>query len=1030
MHFFSVSKTVIQPLIHHRLRIILLISFFYALPAIAQITTTGNLTAQQLLSNIMGKGYAVSNAKLTCPTGASGSFVSTTSNIGLGQGIVLTTGGIANVNGPNDDPAATEDHATAGDKDLENLIKTGTTTVTTMDACVLEGDLVPSCDLFKIRYVFASEEYPQFVGTPYNDVFAFFISGPGITGVTNLATVPGTTTPVAINNVNANTNSQYFVDNDNGTTVEYNAFTTPLTASIKVVPCQTYHLKMAIADVMDGRYDSGVFIEAGSIDCPTPDIIAPPVCANAASVDLCAPSGYNYQWPPGQPNATGPLDQQCLKVNNPKAGDTYTVNLTASGGGCPFVCKITLKGSDFSVRDTTVCPGVPKFPLTLIPLTTGKYDFKWEPATNLSCTNCQTPIFDPLSSQTYTVTMSDKDVTNCNRVKIVKVTVGSSFSITATGTEICEGEQGTITANGADSYVWQPGNLTGPSIQVTPASDQTYTVTGSVANANCPGVSTATVLVKVNAKPVVNATDVTTCAITPVKLTGSVSGGGSSSTWVGGSGTFSPDRNTPDAMYTPSLAEVAAGTAVLTLESDDPAGPCVKATKQITVAITPAPIPLAGPDQVICAGNTVQLDGGFNGSATVGMWSGGKGTYAPNNLDPKAVYTPTTAEEAAGIIRLIFTASDPSATCPRISDTMYVRYDQKPVVSAGDPTGVCDGTAIKLNGMISGGASGATWTGGQGTYTPNNADLKATYQPSASEVAAGKVTLLLISNTNGTCPIDSAEVTHLIHPNPIVKFSADVPKACPQHCVTFLDSTTAGNTAITTWEWDFGNGKTGTGKNPAKVCYPVPGPYTVSLKATSDKKCVSSVTKVGMIETYKNPVAHFIADPNPASVFDPVIHFYDQSLNDVNQWMWDFGDGQTASPDKKNPVHRYPGENGETYRVKLLVINIHGCKDSTEMPVEIKDFYAFYIPNAFTPDANLVNDTFRGQGVGIAEFNMWIFDRWGNMIFEANDINKGWDGTVKGGSEVAMQDVYVWKVKIKDIFGKKHNYTGTATLVK
>jgi hypothetical protein len=276
MHFFSVhNRNTI--LIHGAWKILLLVSFLYALPASAQITTTGGLTAQELLSNIMGKGYSVSNAKLTCPTDASGSFESTTSNIGLGKGIILTTGSVNTVNGPNNSNNKTTDHGAQGDKDLDGIGKDDTE-----DACVLEGDLVPSCDLFKIRYVFASEEYPDYVGTEYNDVFAFFISGPGITGVKNIAIVPGTTaTAVTINNVNSNKNSQYYVDNDNGQTVEYNGFTTPLTASIKVVPCQTYHLKMAIADVGDGRYDSGVFIEAGSIDCPAPDINVPPVCANA-----------------------------------------------------------------------------------------------------------------------------------------------------------------------------------------------------------------------------------------------------------------------------------------------------------------------------------------------------------------------------------------------------------------------------------------------------------------------------------------------------------------------------------------------------------------------------------------------------------------------------------------------------------------------------------------------------------------------------------------------------------------------------
>lgn len=1025
MHHFSFLKNLRQGVIHYCLGIIFMSSIFYALPSSAQITTTGSLTGDQLVTSIMGKGYAVSNAKLTCPNGASGSFVSTTSNIGLGQGIILTTGNLDNVKGPNNQGAATGDNGAPGDDDLDKLDGSSTE-----DACVLECDLVPSCDMFKIRYVFASEEYPQYVGSDFNDVFAFFISGPGITGTANIATVPGTTTPVAINNVNANINSQYFVNNANGQTIQYNGFTTPLTASIKVIPCETYHLKMAIADVQDGQYDSGVFIESGSIDCPTAEIVSPPVCANAASVDLCAPGGYKYQWPAGQPGATGPLDQQCLKVNNPKAGDVYTVNLTALGGGCPSVSKITLKGSDFSVRDTSVCPGAAKFPIKITPLTTGKYDFKWEPATNLSCSDCQTPIFDPQSTQTYTITMSDKDVSNCNRVKTVTVNVGSSFTITVSGTEICEGETATLSAMGADTYVWQPGNLTGEAVQVTPTTNTTYTVTGSKPNANCPGSPIATALVVVNKKPIVDATDVTTCAGTAVKLTGSIGGGATTGTWTGGGGTFIPDRNTPDALYTPSAAEAAAGTAVLTLESDDPQGPCVKASKQLTVTVVPAPIPLAGPDQVLCEGSAVQLDASFGGSASVGMWTGGKGTFTPGPLDPKAVYTPTKAEESSGKVVLIFTASDPTATCPRVSDSMEVRFDKKAVVSAGDPTSVCATAAIKLNGAVLGGSNAAFWIGGAGTYTPGNTDPKAIYQPTAAEIAAGKVTLIIISNTNGVCPVDSAEVTHLIHPNPIVQFAVDKPKDCIPHCVTFTDSTTAGNTAIATWEWDFGNGKTGKGKLPPQICYDKPGTYTVKLKATSDKKCVSSETKVGMIETYKNPVAQFTADPNPASVFDPVIHFYDQSTTDIKQWMWDFGDGQTSSPDKKNPSHRYSAEEGETYMVKLLVVDGNGCKDSTGMPVEVKAFFAFYMPNAFTPDENGVNDKFRGRGVGIAEYNLWIFDRWGNLIFETNDIEKGWDGTIKNRGEIAMQDVYVWRVKIKDIFGKKHAYTGTATLVK
>lgn len=991
----------------------------------SQINTTASNNASLLVQSIMGKGYTVTNPVLTCPTGASGTFVSTTSNIGLGQGIVLTTGSINNVNGPNDNPSAATENGGAGDAQLDGL-----SAGKTMDACALEFDLVPSCDELNINYVFASEEYPQFVGSTYNDIFAFFISGPGITGTVNIATIPNTNTPVTINNVNGNTNSQYYVNNDNGKTVQYNGFTKPLTASIKVIPCSSYHLKMAIADVGDESYDSGVFIEAGSINCIAPEIASPPVCANEASISLCAPAGYTYDWPAGQPGAVPPLNQQCLTVNGPKAGDVYTVNLTPSGGGCPSISKITLKGSDFVVKDTFVCAGAPDLPLKATPLTTGNYEFKWEPATNLSCSNCPDPVFNPLSTQTYTITMSDKDVSNCNRVKTLTVTVGTSFSITATDAEICEGETATLTASGADSYVWQPGNLTGSTINVSPTSTTTYTITGTKANATCPGKPVTTATVAVGQKVNVTVKDLTLCMGTPAQLNGTITGGTTKGTWAGGTGTFSPDRNTINAIYTPSASEINAGTVTLTLESEDPPGPCVMNSKPLVITIVPAPIADAGADQVICSGNTVKLNGAIGGSATVGLWKGGQGTFAPDITDPKAVYTPTKAEEMAKKISLIYTTSDPSTTCPRVSDTMVVTIDPKPIVSAGDSIAICEGMPIQLNGFVGGGADEGTWSGGSGTYTKNNKDLKAVYQPTPAEIAAGKVTFILTSNTTGVCPAATAQITHTIHSNPVVNYSVDHPKACAPHCVNFYDSTTAGNTPIVKWEWDFGNGKKSSSKNPVQVCYEQAGTYNITLKATSDKNCSSTLVNEKMIEVYRNPLAQFTADPNPASVFDPTIHFYDHSTTEIESWFWDFGDGAFSSPDKMNPTHVYPKGYTGSYEVKLVVMNINGCKDSTHMPVEIKPYYAFFAPNAFTPDGNGVNDTFLTSGVGIDQFQLWIFDRWGNLIFESADIKTGWDGTVKNSSETSLQDVFVWKAKIKDIFGKTHNYTGTVNIVK
>lgn len=928
--------------------------------------------------------------------------------------------------GPNNDPGISFANGGGADAELTNL-----SGFPTNDACSIEFDLVPACDSLKIKYVFASEEYPEYVNQTFNDIFAFFISGPGITGTVNIATVPGTTTSVSINSINANSNSKYFVDNANGTSIQYDGFTTPLTAAAKVIPCKQYHLRMAIADAFDRVWDSGVFIESGSINCNAPEIISPPACANAPTISLCAPAGYTYDWPAGQPGAVPPLNQQCLTVNSPKAGDVYTVNLTAIGGGCPSVSKITLKGSDFVVRDTFACIGDAKFPLIVKPLTTGTYDFKWEPATNLSCTNCQNPVFDPQSTQTYTVTMSDKNVVNCNRVKEVKVTVGTSFSISSNNVEICEGEEATLTVTGADSYVWQPGNLTGATQKVSPAVTTTYTITGTSLTAKCPGSPTTTATVTVGKKPIVTTKDITICKGESAKLNGTVSGGASKGSWTGGSGVFTPDRNALDASYTPSPAEETAGTVSLTLESEDPAGPCVKATQALIITIIPVVTADAGPDQTICIGSTVQLAGKAGGPSSGGSWSGGTGTYAPSNTDPLAVYTPSIAEQLAGKATLTYMVlNGTNATCTSNSDQMTITIEKLAIVSAGDPTGFCEDKTVKLHGTITGGTVDA-WSGGTGTYTPNDADLTAVYQPSAAEIAAGQVTLTLTSKATAVCPAINSKVTYPIYPNPLIRFSVDKPKECAPHCVNFLDSTTAGNTAIATWEWDFGNGKKGQGKVPNVICYTAPGLYDVKLIATSDKKCTSTLVKNKMIETYATPVAAFTSDPS-ASVYDPIIHFYDQSASDIKTWTWDMGDGKIISPNAKNPVHTYPLEIAGVYNVKLVVINANGCKDSVDHTIEIIPDFTFYIPNAFTPsDDNKVNDLFMGKGIGIIDYHIWIFDRWGNTVFEANDINKGWDGRhAKGGAEVVQQDVFVWKVHLKDVFGKGHTYIGTVTLVK
>jgi gliding motility-associated-like protein len=268
----------------------------------AQVNVTANNVANQLAQKLVGFGVNVTNATLDCGSAnsdginhGSGMFTVTSSNLGIDSGIVLTSGVAAStallngVNGPTGSPSTVTN--LIGDPDLTTLVGG-----LTNDKCILEFDFTTLGDTVSFDYVFGSSEYTSFTCTPFNDVFGFFISGPGITGpfsnnAKNIALVPGSATcPVAISTIycpnnpgccNAanfcfgnttgctafsagNNTCQYFVCNANGSTIQYPGFTTVLTAMSPVIPCSTYHLKLAIADKQDDILDSGVFLKAGS----------------------------------------------------------------------------------------------------------------------------------------------------------------------------------------------------------------------------------------------------------------------------------------------------------------------------------------------------------------------------------------------------------------------------------------------------------------------------------------------------------------------------------------------------------------------------------------------------------------------------------------------------------------------------------------------------------------------------------------------------------------------------------------------
>ncbi|MCC6838699.1 MAG: choice-of-anchor L domain-containing protein [Flavobacteriales bacterium] len=245
----------------------------------AQLVVTGSVPPATVVQDVLlGPGVTASNITYTGNIAQLGTFVGVNCFLGLDSGMVMSSGAAFGAAGPNNTDGFTlpsGGYDGPGDNDL--WIASGSGFAQSYDAAVLQFDFVPTGDSLSFRFVFASEEYLEFVNS-INDVFGFFLSGPGITGpysnnAANIALIPGTTMPVSINNVNNNVNSAYYIVNGDGTNAPYNSnpqyiqydgLTTVLTANANVICGETYHIKIAISDISDGILDSGVFLEAGS----------------------------------------------------------------------------------------------------------------------------------------------------------------------------------------------------------------------------------------------------------------------------------------------------------------------------------------------------------------------------------------------------------------------------------------------------------------------------------------------------------------------------------------------------------------------------------------------------------------------------------------------------------------------------------------------------------------------------------------------------------------------------------------------
>ncbi|MCE9540056.1 MAG: gliding motility-associated C-terminal domain-containing protein [Bacteroidetes bacterium] len=348
---------------------------------------------------------------------------------------------------------------------------------------------------------------------------------------------------------------------------------------------------------------------------------------------------------------------------------------------------------------------------------------------------------------------------------------------------------------------------------------------------------------------------------------------------------------------------------------------------------------------------------------------------------------------------------------------------------------VCDGTPVGFNDLSTIPATDTLqfwrWNFGDGSpFYLTQSVLGGHLYDSANSYT---IQLMVVSNFGCS---DSITKVVVVNPNPVLAFSTNDTAGCELWCVNLNDLSSISSGSNVSWLWNFGDGASSI--EPSH-CYTndsvyVPLSFNIDLTVTSDSGCISYLSKPNYITVYPNPIAKFITKPDVETIMNPIISFLDSSTG-ADFWTWDFGDGSnpfSIGLDSSSVItpSPYTYQDTGTYTIMLITATQYSCVDTTYQKVFIGPDVAFYIPNAFSPNNDGINDTFFPKGIFISQYEMTIFDRWGNSVFFSDDFYKPWDGKANYGTENAQPDVYIYVIKGTDIYRKKHNYKGIVTLVK
>ncbi len=436
----------------------------------------------------------------------------------------------------------------------------------------------------------------------------------------------------------------------------------------------------------------------------------------------------------------------------------------------------------------------------------------------------------------------------------------------------------------------------------------------------------------------------------------------------------------------------------------------------VTITVTQPPIVTltTSNDTIVCIGGSAVV------SANAAGGNGGPYSYAWSNAP---ITTSSQVISPTSVTSVTVQATDPLGC---LSPQMTVDLNMYPPIlsTPGANQIVCPGGSTALNVTPNGGFGGTYFY----SWTDANGNVVGTTNPVIVTPASAPMVYTVSITDNCETPATINTLTVDWHPLPVPAFTSDTNSGCFPVPITFTNTTDP--SFIGTCFWDFGNGLTSTICGTSNTVYATPGTYTVTLTVTSPEGCIGSTTTPNMITVHGYPTADFTWSPEVITVFSPEVQFENTSSSDVVSFEWTFQD-TLGSDFIANPVFVFPDTQPDNFLVELVVTNQFGCTDTVMNYILMNGVYSLYLPNAFTPNGDGNNDTFYPQGEGLVEskFEFYIFNRWGELIFESTEFNKEWDGTHL--SEGAPVGQYVWKVVTKDLYtNEKHTYHGHVTLIR